>query len=70
MERNLQSAPAFRITPACLPACLVLLAGRLCKEVEAAREEANDNCKFLRPLRKLFEKLDAMDDFQVGHWVG
>ena len=39
---------------------------RLCKEVEAARLEADDNCKFLKALRKLFEKLNMMDDFQVG----
>jgi hypothetical protein len=42
------------------PACC-----RLCKDVEAARLEADDNCKFLKSLRKMFEKLNVMDDFQV-----
>lgn len=36
---------------------------RLFQEVEAARAEANDNVKFLRPLRKYLEKLNLMDDF-------
>ncbi len=36
---------------------------RLFREVEAARQEANDNVKFLKPLRKYLEKLNAMDDF-------
>lgn len=50
----------------------VVLCGpcRLCKDVEAARAEANDNSQFLRPLRRLFEKLNVMDDFPVrlGGW--
>jgi dynein heavy chain len=36
---------------------------RLIDEVEAARQEANDNVKFLKPLRKHFEKLNLMDEF-------
>ena len=38
---------------------------RLCREVSAAREEANDNVKFLAPLSKLFEKLNMADDFPM-----
>ena len=33
---------------------------RLCSDVEAARTQAADNCRFLRPLRRLFEKLNTM----------
>jgi dynein heavy chain len=36
---------------------------RLYREVEAARSEANDNVKFLKPLRKYLDKLNLMDDF-------
>eukprot|EP00967_Tisochrysis_lutea_P018251 scaffold20681_cov23-Tisochrysis_lutea.AAC.1 len=34
-------------------------------EAELAREEANDNVKFLQPLRKYLDKLNMMDDFQA-----
>ena len=40
-------------------------ARRLLQEIELAREEANDNVKFLQPLRKYLEKLNGMDDFQA-----
>lgn len=33
------------------------------QDVRAAREEANDNVKFLKPLRRHLEKLSLMDDF-------
>lgn len=33
------------------------------QDVEAARQEANENVKFLKPLRKYLEKLNTMDDF-------
>ncbi len=33
------------------------------QEVQEAREEANDNVKFLKPLRRYLEKLSTMDDF-------
>jgi dynein heavy chain, axonemal len=33
------------------------------QDVEAARCEANDIVKFLKPLRRYFEKLNMMDDF-------
>lgn len=36
---------------------------RLLREVEAARQEANDNVKFLKPLRRYLERLNTMDDF-------
>eukprot|EP00878_Enallax_costatus_P014708 GHUV01015385.1.p1 GENE.GHUV01015385.1~~GHUV01015385.1.p1 ORF type:complete len:890 (+),score=327.73 GHUV01015385.1:1824-4493(+) len=36
---------------------------RLIQDVEAARHEANENVKFLKPLRKYLEKLNTMDDF-------
>lgn len=35
----------------------------LLQDVEAARHEANENVKFLKPLRKYLEKLNTMDDF-------
>eukprot|EP00884_Botryococcus_braunii_P022565 jgi/Botrbrau1/8993/Bobra.0148s0096.1 len=38
---------------------------RLTKEVEAARGQASSNVRFLRPLRKLLEKLNMMDDFPL-----
>ncbi len=38
---------------------------RLFHEAELAREEANDNVKFLQPLRKYLDKLNMMDDFQA-----
>ncbi|KAF5834390.1 hypothetical protein DUNSADRAFT_8976 [Dunaliella salina] len=38
---------------------------RLQNEAELAREEANDNVKFLQPLRKYLDKLNMMDDFQA-----
>ncbi len=38
---------------------------RLFREVDAARQEANDNVKFLKPLRKYVEKLNMMDDFPL-----
>jgi dynein heavy chain len=31
--------------------------------VQAARQEATENVRFLEPLRKLLEKLNTMDDF-------
>ena len=36
------------------------------QEVEAERAQANDNVLYLQPLRRLFEKLNMMDDFQVS----
>eukprot|EP00879_Flechtneria_rotunda_P005416 GHRR01005708.1.p1 GENE.GHRR01005708.1~~GHRR01005708.1.p1 ORF type:complete len:1495 (+),score=578.36 GHRR01005708.1:300-4784(+) len=36
---------------------------RVFQDVEAARQEANDNVTFLKPLRRYFEKLSVMDDF-------
>ncbi|KAL6747291.1 flagellar outer dynein arm heavy chain beta [Haematococcus lacustris] len=36
---------------------------RLFQEVELARHEANDNVKFLKPLRKYLEKLNQLDEF-------
>lgn len=36
---------------------------RLFHEVEAARFEANDNVKFLKPLKKYLEKLNMLDEF-------
>lgn len=38
---------------------------RLFREVEAAQQEANDNVKFLKPLRKYLDKLNMMDDFPM-----
>lgn len=38
---------------------------RLCREVAAARVEANDNVKFLAPLQRYFEKLNMADEFPV-----
>ena len=38
---------------------------RLVKEVEAGKAEANDNVRYLAPLRKLLEKLSQLDDFQA-----
>ena len=38
---------------------------RLCKEVANAKVEANDNLAYLRPLKKLFERLSLMDDFNA-----
>ena len=35
------------------------------KEVEAGKAEANDNVRYLAPLRKLLEKLSQLDDFQA-----
>ncbi|KAK9822882.1 hypothetical protein WJX74_000347 [Apatococcus lobatus] len=37
----------------------------LAKEVETGRAEANDNVRYLAPLRKLLEKLSQLDDFQA-----
>jgi dynein heavy chain len=37
---------------------------KLEKEVRHAREEANDNVKYLRTLEKLFSQLNTMDDFE------
>ena len=34
--------------------------------METACLEANDNVRFLKPLRKYFEKLNGMDDFTGG----
>eukprot|EP00201_Polytomella_parva_P017476 CAMPEP_0175071536 /NCGR_PEP_ID=MMETSP0052_2-20121109/19298_1 /TAXON_ID=51329 ORGANISM="Polytomella parva, Strain SAG 63-3" /NCGR_SAMPLE_ID=MMETSP0052_2 /ASSEMBLY_ACC=CAM_ASM_000194 /LENGTH=4543 /DNA_ID=CAMNT_0016338719 /DNA_START=12 /DNA_END=13643 /DNA_ORIENTATION=- len=36
---------------------------RLLKEVQACREEANENVKFLKPLHKYLDKLELMDEF-------
>jgi dynein heavy chain len=36
---------------------------RLFQDVELARQEANDNVKFLKPLRKYLDKLNSMDEF-------
>ncbi|KAK9808985.1 hypothetical protein WJX72_007373 [[Myrmecia] bisecta] len=36
---------------------------RLFKDVNLAMEEANDNVKFLKPLRKYLEKMNCSDDF-------
>ena len=36
---------------------------RLFKDVVAARRQANDNTKFLKPLRGYFDKLNLMDEF-------
>lgn len=36
---------------------------RLFHEVELARAEANDNVKFLKPLKKYLEKLNMLDEF-------
>jgi dynein heavy chain len=33
------------------------------QDVDAARQEANDNVRFLKPLRRFLEKLNSMDDF-------
>jgi dynein heavy chain, axonemal len=38
---------------------------RLCKEVFAARLEANDNVKYLRTLEGWFHKLNTMDEFPL-----
>ena len=38
---------------------------RLCREVASAKLEANDNLAYLRPLKKLFERLSLMDDFNA-----
>lgn len=40
-----------------------LFAAHGVQDVEAARHEANENVKFLKPLRKYLEKLNTMDDF-------
>jgi hypothetical protein len=37
--------------------CLVM------QDVQAARQDATENVRFLEPLRKLLEKLNTMDDF-------
>lgn len=37
---------------------------KLCKEVFAARLEANDNCKYLRTLEQWFKRLNSSDDFE------
>lgn len=36
---------------------------RLAREVELARLESNSNVKYLKPLRRYFEKLSMSDDF-------
>jgi dynein heavy chain len=33
------------------------------QDVEAARQEASENVKFLKPLRRFLEKINTMDDF-------
>jgi dynein heavy chain len=33
------------------------------QDVEAARQEASENVKFLKPLRRFLEKVNTMDDF-------
>jgi dynein heavy chain len=33
------------------------------QDVQAARQDATENVRFLEPLRKLLEKLNTMDDF-------
>lgn len=33
------------------------------QDVQAARQEAADNVRFLEPLRRILEKLNKMDDF-------
>ena len=38
---------------------------RLCKDVAVSRVEANENVKFLKPLKKFFEKLNLSDDFAM-----
>ncbi len=50
-----------RCTCVCL--CVCVCACRLFQEVELARQEANDNVKFLRPLRKYLDKLNMLDEF-------
>eukprot|EP00879_Flechtneria_rotunda_P025577 GHRR01027187.1.p1 GENE.GHRR01027187.1~~GHRR01027187.1.p1 ORF type:complete len:279 (-),score=71.24 GHRR01027187.1:540-1376(-) len=42
---------------------IVSLVSLMLQDVEAARQEANDNVTFLKPLRRYFEKLSVMDDF-------
>lgn len=39
---------------------------KLCKEVFAARQEANDNVKFLLTLEPWFQRLNESDDFEGG----
>jgi len=38
---------------------------RLCREVALTRAEANDNIRYLRPLKRYLEKLSTMDDFPM-----
>ena len=38
---------------------------RLSKDVAVSRVEANENVKFLKPLKKFFEKLNLSDDFAM-----
>jgi hypothetical protein len=33
------------------------------QDIEAARQEASENVKFLKPLRRFLEKINTMDDF-------
>ena len=40
---------------------------KLCREVFAAREEANDNVKYLRTLEGWFQKLSGSSDFEELH---
>lgn len=42
---------------------------RLVKEVELARLEANSNVKYLKPLKRYFEKLSLSDDFAELHTI-
>lgn len=35
----------------------------LLQDVQAARQEATENVRFLEPLRRMLEKLNTMDDF-------
>lgn len=46
------------VQTAVLICCLLAL-----QDVEAARQEAGENVRFLKPLRRFLEKINTMDDF-------
>ena len=59
VRRMLRSLDAARSTYA-------VSFGALCREVFAARAEANDNVRFLAPLRPWFERLERCDHFPAS----
>lgn len=76
LEQGLQTDTAFvlvhpawlchpiKLSVPSLPwGALLLHAALTLQDVDAARQEAIDNVKFLKPLRRFLEKLNAMDDF-------